>query len=280
MTEARWQDRIRIGTSGYSYPAWVGKFYTPGTGRREMLEHYASCFDTVELNFTYYGIPRPAVLERMVKETPDGFTFFVKAHKSMTHGDGTPRCSAAVATYLEAVSPLRESGKLGGVLLQFPQSFHDEIENRRHLDRLVANLDGIPLIVEMRHDCWLKAPFYEYLRRKGLAFCCVDEPDLPGLLPRISIRTADTSYVRFHSRDGDRWYSADRRYDYNYSEEELLEWVPKLRDLALSSSTVYVFFNNCHGAQAAANANELRTLLGQRTSMPRRMEQKPLFSCS
>ena len=270
-----WRDKIIVGTSGYSYPDWVGPFYPRGTKQDEMLAVYAGSFSSVELNFTYYGIPKPTALERMVKQTPEGFTFFVKAYRGITHED---LVDGSIPPFLESLEPAREAGRLGGVLLQFPQSFHNDEENRAVFKRIVAALGGLPLVVEMRHDCWLKKNFYRYLEEHGVAYCCVDEPRLPGLLPPQSLATASIGYVRFHSRNGNHWYAGDARYDYDYSEEELREWLPRLQEIAARTTSVHVFFNNCHHAQAVENALAFQRLLGQETRLPAHPEQRDLFA--
>ncbi len=97
-----WRDKIIVGTSGYNYTYWVGPFYPEGTARREMLGIYAGSFSALELNFTYYGIPDPKVIGRMVRSTPDGFTFFVKAYKGITHEAEAEKHARAIAERVKA----------------------------------------------------------------------------------------------------------------------------------------------------------------------------------
>ncbi|MCZ6601725.1 MAG: DUF72 domain-containing protein [Planctomycetota bacterium] len=270
----RWQEKIRIGTSGYNYPGWVGPFYPDGTRREQMLSVYADCFGTVELNFTYYGIPRPATLSRMTRQTPESFVFFVKAHKGITH-DGEPE--KHVGPFRTCIEPLSAAGRLGGVLLQFPQAFRRSPESLNTLRSIAESMKEFPLVAEFRHASWVDDGVFEFLRETGIAFCCVDEPRIEGLVPPIAAATSSIGYVRLHSRDGNRWYSGEGRYDYDYSREELMEWIDKLKDLAQRTTAVYVFFNNCHGAQAAQNALLMQRLLGLDSSPPPRPRQKDLF---
>lgn len=273
--ETSWQEKIHVGTSGFDYPGWVGPFYPPGTRRKGMLSFYSRQFDTLELNFTFYGIPGPESLARMVRETPPSLGFFVKAHRGITHRREPRKYLSPFLRYLE---PARESGRLRGVLLQFPQSFHNTPANREYLRWVARSLAPLPLVLEIRHDCWLGDGLFRLLREWGIAFCCVDEPRLPGLVPPLGIVTAGMAYLRLHSRNGRNWYSGGSRYDYDYSREELLQWADKLRALSRVTTSVYVFFNNCHGAQAARNALLLKELLQQRPLPHPLPAQGSLFS--
>jgi len=165
--------------------------------------------------------------------------------------------------YLEGISPFVEAGRLGVVLLQFPQSFHYTSENRIYLKSLIEALMPLPLAVEFRQREWLKESVYKTLQELGAGFVCVDEPSLPSLIPPIAISTSVTGYIRFHGRNSKDWYGTDSRtrYDYLYSEDELKEWVPKIRELAERTEKLFVFFNNHAKAQAVTNARMFADLL-------------------
>ena len=120
---------VHIGTSGYSFKDWVGPYYPEGTKSGDMLEAYARDFDSVEVNYTYYRMPSEKTSAGMVKKTPDGFQFFVKAHKTATH----ERDLAGTDGFLAALAPMRSEGKLSGILFQFPQGFKNTEENRKYL---------------------------------------------------------------------------------------------------------------------------------------------------
>ena len=249
---------IHVGTSGFRYKTWKGPFYPQEMPDDQMLAYYAERFETVELNFTYYGIPKPQTIERMVERTPDGFTFWVKANEATTH-----QLDRSVAPqFNDAVAPAREAGRLAGVLCQFPHSFRNWERNRGYLATLGEDFPGVPLVVEFRNVEWCQPPVYDFLRRLGLGYCCVDEPELEGLMPRQAIATSSTAYVRFHSRDGSKWYAGgDERYNYLYKPQELEEWIPRTQELADEAENVYIFFNNCHAGHAAVNAEEFKALL-------------------
>ncbi len=253
--------RIFTGTSGYSFQDWVGPFYPPGTRPEGMLEHYARCFDAVEINSTYYRLPHPRTFESAVRRTPSGFRFAVKLPGDITHSRGTGLQTMPV--YLGAIAPLEDAGRFAGTLAQFPWSFRDTRENRDYI-RSVREAHGErPLLVEFRHDSWARRETFTLLDEIGAGFCAVDEPRLRGLFPPLVRPTGPTGYVRFHGRNAENWWAGDSksRYDYLYSDEELGEWLDAIRKLAERSADTYIFFNNCHGGQAAGNATMMRERL-------------------
>lgn len=253
---------IRIGTSGFRYDDWVGRFYPPDLPRREWLTYYARQFPTVEINSTFYRIPSPATFEQMARRVPATFDFVVKANRDLTHsGEYRPDLFAA---FREAIAPLREQGKLGGVLAQFPWSFHYGRENLGYLERLRDELAPVATVIEFRNREWVRDDVFEALAALGLGFCCVDEPRLKGLMPPICRATSPIGYVRFHGRNAAKWWhheQAHERYDYRYSEAELCEWLPCLERLENETERVYVFFNNHYLGQAGENARMLAQLL-------------------
>src|SRR5947209_15871083 len=133
------------------------------------------------------------------------------------------------AAFRAALEPLQESGCLGCVLGQFPWSFRNTPENRDALRRFREELDAIPGVVEFRNSGWAQEETFVLLRELGLGYCCVDEPGLKGLMPRVAVATSPIGYVRFHGRNAAKWWHhehAFERYDYLYTEDELAEWVP------------------------------------------------------
>ncbi|MGH7726597.1 MAG: DUF72 domain-containing protein [Candidatus Eiseniibacteriota bacterium] len=256
---------VVLGTSGFSFDDWVGPFYPAGTRKTDMLAHYAERFTAVEVNSTYYGIPPPRTMEQLDRKTPPGFEFVVKAHRTMTH-EKAPPPPADFRAFHECLEPLKAAGKFRGTLLQFPWAFRPTLAARKRLELLHGELaeDG-PLFVEFRHASWLRDEVFAFLMERGIGYCSVDEPELPGLVPAEARVTGETAYVRLHGRNKETWWGrgGGDRYDYDYSREELKEWVRKIRELAERSSKVYVFFNNCHAGQAARNALLMRDMLQQ-----------------
>ncbi len=255
---------VLVGCSGYSYPEWIGPFYPDGTPRSRLLERYCEQFDVLEVNYTYYRMPTAASMHKMVQRTGGGMSFVVKANSAMTHdrtGD-----DAVVQAFVEALQPLRDAGVLGAVLAQFPQSFHADRPSARYVNWLHGQLGDLPLVVELRNGGWARREVYAWLGRKGVALCNVDQPRLPALFPITSIVTSGTAYVRFHGRNAESWYQPEDpgdRYAYRYSEEELLPWVERIRQLVQRADRTFVLFNNHRDGFAPANARTFQGLLRQ-----------------
>lgn len=254
---------IYIGTSGFSYDDWKGHFYPEKMDKKDMLAYYAGQLPGVEVNSTYYAIPAASTFESMCRRTPAEFRFVVKAHKDMTH-IGEPSVEA-FRGFREAIRPVAEVGKLGCVLAQYPWSFKNNSENQGHLRRLKEYLPDIPTIVEFRNADWVTDETFALLRELDLGFCSVDEPHLKGLMPQVAAATSSVAYVRFHGRNFKDWWQHEQawqRYNYLYTEEELAEWVPRVRNLEEKSSDVYLFFNNHYKGKSAQNARMFAKMLG------------------
>jgi uncharacterized protein YecE (DUF72 family) len=296
---------VRIGTCSWADESLTRYFYPPDVkGAEERLRYYAERFDTVEANSTYYRLPAREMVERWAERTPDGFVMHVKAFGVMTRHpvkveqlptdlrddapldergrvDRPPREFRAeiFRRFHEALEPLREAGKLGGILLQFPSYVVPKPASFDYLEWAVEQLGGDEPLVEFRHASWLddeqRDETLAFLERNGMTYVIVDAPRLEGrnVLPTVVTTTSPTAYVRFHGRNAETWNkrvrSAAERFDYLYPEEELREWVAPLGELAEKAETVYAMFNN-NGrsnvggetvAQAPVNAQMLRGLL-------------------
>jgi len=253
---------VLVGTSGFHYEDWVGPFYPPGTPESRWLEVYAGEFDTCELNYTFYRMPDSRQLARMAERVPAGFRFSLKAYRGITHDqeDLEPNLRRTE----EAVRPLVEENRLAALLLQFPHSF---VPGRTAADLIRRCRDGLgdlPLVAEFRHRAWLREDAFDFLRGLSIGFCCVDEPQLPGLMPPVAAATSEIGYVRFHGRNAAKWWrhqEAWERYDYTYTREELEGWVPKIKALEQEASQTYVYCNNHWHGQAVDTARQLRLLL-------------------
>ncbi len=247
-----------IGTSGYSYPDWVGLFYPDGTRSNRMLRYYSGVFPLVELNFTFYRPPTAAMLSRLADQTPTGFQFLVKIPRLLSH----ERQLAELTPFRAALAPLRERGRLAGLLCQLPQSAHHDRPGLAWLDVLATDLAEHRLAVEFRHHSWCRPEIPDWLRERGLDLVSVDVPNLPALYPRGLVQSSNRIYVRFHSRNAANWYLSDKdRYDFDYSDDMLREWIGLLRGASTSATQALLLFNNCHRSQAAANAQRMRELL-------------------
>lgn len=258
---------VLVGTSGYSFPDWVGPFYPQGMKSGEFLSFYARHFDAVEVNSTYYRIPHPRVLEQMERKTPEGFHFVVKLNQAMTH-EGA-RDPALYRDFLAVLEPLKAAGKYDGLLAQFPWAFKRAPDHLDHLRALRELLPGEPLFVEFRHRSWVAPELEGELRALDLGYCAVDEPRLPGLMPPVTLLTSADGYVRLHGRNAENWWGrgGGDRYDYDYRQDELKEWLRRVTELAERARRTYLFFNNCHAGQAARNASLMQELLRQQRSL-------------
>jgi len=269
--------RVVVGTSGYSFDDWIGNFYPVHIRKGDMLTEYSKHFSAVEVNSTYYRVPNAAMMARMVEKTPDWFEFVIKANQEMTHK--ASKDAALYRSFAEALRPVIEAGKFRGVIAQFPWGFKPTPEAREHLTFLRKEFDEIgraegkgrcPLFVELRNAEWIEEGLFESLKAQGIGYCSVDEPHLRGLVPPVARVTTDLGYVRLHGRNAKNWWGGDKggagrgsgdRYDYLYSEDELREWVVKIKAMAQAARKTYVFFNNCHAGQAARNAALMKELL-------------------
>ena len=198
----------------------------------------------------------------MADKTPSGFLFTVKASRELTHErEGN---AEAFVKFGRALTPLVERGKFGCVLAQFPYSFRPSPENREYLRTFRGLIADLPVVIEFRNARWLTPETAALLEENGLGFCCVDEPRLKGLVPPVAKATGNVAYVRFHGRNAEKWWHHDEaweRYDYSYSEEELAEWVPKIRDLDAKAKHTFLQDSNPVKGQAVDTARQLRLLL-------------------
>ncbi len=239
--------RTRIGCSGWNYTDWRGPFYPPREPQRRWLELYAERFDTVEVNTTFYRLPRRDAVARWVEQTPDGFTFAVKASRYLTHIKRLTDLEQGVARFYERIEPLIDAGRLGPVLWQLPGNFVRD-DGRLHA-WLEALPDGLHTI-EFRHESWFASPVMRALREHGVALTIGDHPER-GFQTRAA--TAPWRFVRFH-------YGSRGRGG-NYSATELEQWTRRIAQWRRRQA-VWAYFNNDWRALAPANAAVLARRLG------------------
>jgi uncharacterized protein YecE (DUF72 family) len=258
--------RLWVGTSGYSYVEWTDAgFYPSGTKSGQMLPLYAQHFSVTELNYTWYQMPKVHAIERMRRLAPPDFRFATKLTRTLTHEVNFDQWRGQAAQYRDGIAPLLQSRQLVAILLQFPPTFVRVPKNRHYLAGLLDELDGLPLAVEFRHASWATDRVFAELQRRHTTLVAVDEPDLPGLFPKLDIVTnPDLFYIRFHGRNAGGWRSGNmqKQFDYDYSDDELHQWthtrIAKMVDHATSG---VIFFNNHVRAQAPRNAMRLVNLL-------------------
>lgn len=267
---------VRIGTSGYSFPHWVGTVYPEGTRPSDMLKVYAGDFDAVEINFTYYRDPTPEIFEGMLRKVDPDFEFVIKAPKGMTHE--REAIASVGPAFVKSLKPLMASGQMGGVILQLPQAFHP---NNPALDFLKKVADvfvphDIKASVEFRHKGWNQDRVYELLEKLQLGFVNVDLPRIGALPLPSSIITNDVAYYRLHGRNKAMWYSpltGSHRYDYLYDDEELEEWAQRIEGALGTARKVYIFTNNCHKGSSFVNGLRLKQRFEQTVRSEAEAEQ-------
>jgi uncharacterized protein YecE (DUF72 family) len=226
-----------------------------------MFGSYVQAFETAEVNYTYYRMPAARTLDALARKSPPDFGFWVKANSRTTHEQDR----TAAGPFLEALDPLIGLDKLAGVLLQFPQSFHRTVANRKYLAATLEDLAPVPLAVEFRHQSWACPHVDAGLAERNVSLVIPDVPEISALYHHAPAATTPTGYLRLHSRVAQNWYAGGtERYDYHYGPEELKgiadDWRAVLDGQA---DRVYVFFNNCHRGQAAENAQAFQRLVGQ-----------------
>lgn len=236
-----------IGCSGWNYRDWRGSFYPAGLRTDRWLEHYATRFDTVEVNNTFYRLVKRETAARWVRQTPAGFVFAVKASRYLTHIRRLLNIREGVARFYEGIEPLIEADRLGPVLWQLPENFPLELQRLRDtLELLPAGRHAF----EFRHESWFVPEVYALLREHRAALVLGDHPQRPF---QRHERTCDWAYVRFH------YGSRGRRG--NYSARELAQWAARMRRWR-AREELYAYFNNDWEAFAIGNALTLQRLLG------------------
>ena len=258
---------ILIGCSGWSYAdsfekgGWVNVFYPDAETKK--LPYYAQFFNTAEMDATFYEkfymYMTKDTFTAMTRATPDKFQFSIKVPETVTHDkrlDVSKGAMALLDEFLEKISPLRSTIKLGAVLIQLPPSFSvKEFQNTEEfLDRLPS---GYEYAIEFRNPSWNTEGPWEMLKHYGIAAVMTDSPEHDNLqFLSQAIVTANHSFIRWHGRQ------IKPRHNYLYSREELKPWVDKVRQLSNETAAVRGYFNNHYGARAVVNAIEFKEMLG------------------
>lgn len=293
---------ILIGTCSWTEPTLIrsGRFYPASAKSAEArLQFYASQFRLVEVDSTYYAMPREETARLWAQRTGNNFIFDIKTFRLFTmhptplialprdiRAALPPEMSQKKSIYQRdlpreltdelwtrferALLPLDSAGKLGTVLFQFPPWFYPGDEQREYIQSCKERLRQYQIAVEFRHNSWVneknKESTLKFLRDNDLPFVCVDEPQgFQSSVPPITEATADISLVRFHGRNRDMWekqgISTADRFNYLYSEPELSEWVPRIRQLASTTTQTHVLFNNCYADKSVVNARQISFML-------------------
>ena len=278
-----------------------GVFYPRGADTaEERLSFYADTFPIVEIDATYYALPSARVAEAWVARTPPDFLFDAKAHALMTGQPTEPRRlpkeirnalpeelavrprlyahdlpselrDAVWDAYLAGLKPLLDSGQLGSILLQYPRWFFPTGESRDLILESRERLGSVRSAVEFRSETWFNDKNLErtlrFLTDNAIPFVMVDGPQglRSSVPPIVAVTSPELALVRFHGRRSETWEAAGipvvERFRYLYTEEELAEWVPRLREAAEDAREMHVLMNNCYANYGSTNARELASML-------------------
>lgn len=246
VEERKCEALYRIGTSGYSYDDWKGRFYPDDLKRNEWLSFYARRFSTVELNVTFYRYPSESLIKGWNRRAPEGFSFAVKGTRRITHFQKLLDVGELLDLFWRRVRGLEN---LAVLLWQLPPSL------KKDLDRLEAFLTLVPEevlnVFEFRHESWFSPETTALLERYRCGFVSQSHPSLPGAV----VPCSGAVYLRFHG-------AGKELYRYRYSRRELEQWAEKLRGVEGSVDRVFIYFNNDYQGNAVENAATLAKLLG------------------
>lgn len=287
--------RFRVGTSGWNYPTgrgtWNGIFYPLPEDRErgfDELRFYAERFNTVEVNSTFYGQPRPNVTLGWVRRTPDNFDFSIKLYQKFTHPgmalrqaqdhpeqrrgvatDPGPVTQADVDAFKGGIDPLAAAGRLGALLAQFPPSFQRAPASEEYLGWLLRTFSDYSIAVELRHRSWSDdlAATRALLDAHAAAWVQIDEPKFESSIRQdLQPNGNELFYVRLHGRNAAKWWDhelAEDRYNYLYAAAELAPIAQKARAARALVKKAYLYMNNHFSAQSVANAVTLRKMLDE-----------------
>jgi uncharacterized protein YecE (DUF72 family) len=298
------EPHIRVGTCSWTDSTLIKEtdwYPKRSMSAAERLGYYASRFPVAEADSTYYFPPTRQLTEGWTERTPPGFTMNVKAYSLLTGHPAKPNSlwpdlrdairpefGGKRNVYLShlppdaveevwnrfryALRPLEDAGKLGAVLMQYPEWFTARKDNRAELAAIRERWADLPVCVEFRSPTWLATPpdrdrTLGTLSELGLALVVVDAPRASKLPTVVEVTSPDLAVVRFHGRNDDTWKqvgtTAAERFRYLYSKPQLRAWVPKLRTLAERAENVHALMNNCYQDYGVRNAADLSALLAE-----------------
>ncbi|MBN2372526.1 DUF72 domain-containing protein [bacterium] len=241
MSVKKW----RIGTSGWSYKHWEGRFYPYGLKAAEWLPYYCDRFDTVEVNSSFYRLPFKGMITGWLKKTPPDFGFVIKGSRRVTHFLKLHNIQEPLKALFERLEPLRE--KILCILWQLPPSMKLDLASLEGFLRQLP--DTYRYAIEFRHASWIEKCTFQLLERYQSAHCILSAPGLPC----NTAITTDFAYIRFHGIN--RWYN------YEYTQDDLFWWRDQIQRIGESVERVLAYFNNDFDAYAVNNALSLKDLL-------------------
>ena len=260
---------VFFGPAGWSYADWRGTVYPePLPPRFNHLAFLAGQFDFVEVNTSFYRIPSPALTRGWVDKTAacPNFCFWLKLHQSFTHERKLEK--QMVEGFHACLQPLAASGKLTGLLAQFPYSFHFDQGNLAYLQELAGHFNAYPLAVEFRHQSWLEDEVLTVFKKNNLIWTNIDQPQISASLSLTALVTGkEMAYLRLHGRNYKDWFSGqgrDSRYDYSYTASELGRLAEVVSRLKEQARKVFVSGNNHYKGSAVKNLLQLKEILLKR----------------
>src|SRR5213593_2003165 len=305
MTAKR-KAELRVGTCSWTDPTLIASGWYPEPIKDDAdrrLRYYAERFPIVENDASYYALPAQKQAQLWAERTPDGFVMSFKAFATLTTHPTDPKRlpkdirealpkealakkrvypkdfpkdarDELFARYWVGLEPLRKSGKLGAILLQYPEWFVISKANKEEIVRARELLPDDRLAVEFRNATWMsernRSETLSFLEKHGLTYVAVDEPQgFPSSIPPVAaVTNPELAIVRFHGRNAENWkkpgLTAAERFDYSYRQSELEEWLPKIRRMEEASEEVHLLMNNCYGDKAVNNARDLADMLARK----------------
>lgn len=241
------QGAIRIGCSGWNYRHWRGPLYPEKLAVKRWFDHYAAVFQTVELNTSFYHLPKPETFEKWRDQAPEGFRYAVKAPRFITHMKKLKECTEPVQEFLGRARRLGET--IGPILYQLPPGWSVNLE--RLADFIALLPPDLSHVFEFRETSWISEEMLAFLDARRVSFCVHDMPG--SATPRWA--AGPIAYVRFHGGEGKYWG--------RYSDEGLLGWTDWIVDQSRAGRDVWCYFNNDMFAHAIDDALTLRAMVSQ-----------------
>jgi len=231
--------KLHVGTSGWNYDHWYDVFYPDDVPKKRRLEYYSGIFNTVEVNATFYRSFKQSTFQKWYDETPERFTWAVKAVRYITHQKRLQNVEDSVEMFIDSIQPLKE--KTGPLLFQLPPSLQFDRENTETFIKLLPS--GYRYVIEGRHNSWAEPGVQSLLRDNNIAWCI---SDTAGKYPYVESITADFTYIRLHG--------SKKLYASCYTDNEIQDWAEKIRDWDVDT---YVYFDNDANGYAPLNAASL-----------------------
>ncbi|MFC1671629.1 DUF72 domain-containing protein [Planctomycetota bacterium] len=267
---------VIVGTAGWSYDDWNNVVYP--ASQRDKLRFLSQYVDCIEINTSFY---RPVTAKTAQKwlfdvEESGDFRFTAKLWRRFTHETDTPFARDDVRVFEDGLKPLAESGKLLGLLVQFPFFFRDSKENREILDRIAGAFPDHTKILEVRDESWSGEEAVAFVKRLGYSVTCLDMPLAANSFKERSLVIGSLGYLRLHGRNRNAWFSKkagrDEKYDYLYTDEELDGIIDRILEMKSKTDLLVVVWNNHFRGKAVANAVQARARLsGEKVDVPEKL---------